>query len=146
MIINLQHYKKNGYVKGIILIVRKMFLSLNQPVFKEEVTSWSGENVYHKYPKLEIDQETQKSKCTSCHICEDVCPNKCIVVEGVANNNSIREGKDPKSFWLNLSTCLQCNECVDICPVDALSSNGSYSQSYFENETSIDLKLIESNN
>lgn len=143
MIINLQHYKKHGYVKGVVLIIRKMFLSLNQPVLKEEITIWGGENVYHGFPKFELEQDTEKFKCTSCHICEDICPNKCIVVEGAANPNSIKQGSPPKAFWLNLSTCIQCNLCVDICPVDALSSAGSYAQSYFESESAVDLKKLE---
>ena len=143
MIINLQHYKKHGYVKGGVLILRKMFLSLNQPVLKEKITVLGGENVYDHFPKFELEQETKKFKCTSCHICEDICPSKSIGVEGEKNSHSILTGNEPKSFWLNLSTCIQCNLCVDTCPVDALSVNGSYAQSYFEREGPLDLKVFE---
>ena len=143
MIINLKQYKTHGYVKGVLFIIRKIFVSLNQPILKEEITSWSGENVYHRYPKFVMEGDSDKFKCTSCHICEEVCPNKCISVDGQANVNSITVGNVPKSFMLNLSTCIQCNLCIDICPVDALSSSGSYAQSYFESKGAVDLKKIE---
>ncbi len=143
MIVNLKYYKEHGYIKGVIFIVRKMFLSLNQPVIKEQVSKWGGETLYENYPKFKLNEGTGSFNCTSCKLCSDICPTNCISVEGTVDVNDIRVGNSPKSFLLDLSSCTQCNKCIDVCPVDALSNQGRYAQSYFDSKSPLDLKQFE---
>lgn len=53
--------------------------------------------------KIRLDQ----GKCSSCNVCNEVCPVEAIDV-----------GK------VNASSCLYCCKCVDHCPTDALAMKG----------------------
>jgi len=45
--------------------------------------------------------------CTSCAICEPVCPTQSI------SKGLIR-------FVIDYDTCIDCQDCVKVCPVDAI--------------------------
>ncbi|MCR5718974.1 MAG: Coenzyme F420 hydrogenase/dehydrogenase, beta subunit C-terminal domain [Lachnospiraceae bacterium] len=50
-----------------------------------------------------------KSKCTGCNACMQICPAKCIEMK-----------RDAEGFWYPVADkdkCLKCNACVNACPV-----------------------------
>ena len=67
-----------------------------------------------------------RSKCTNCKVCVEVCPEKCIKISG--------SGLFPTVPILDYSKCLlsqgkKCSVCEDACPVDAISMQDKDSES-----------------
>lgn len=137
MIISLKNYKEHGYLKGTFLIIRKMFLSLNHASAKQNFRSLEDVLPYSQYPKL---SELAENQCTSCGLCEEICPTRAIGLESKNKNSNFYEGPKPKSFWLSLDKCIKCKLCVDVCPNGSLLLEGNYLQKDFDNGA-IDLIL-----
>jgi len=51
----------------------------------------------------------RQSKCISCEMCINECPNDCISI-------SKKSGK----AFIKQSCCTGCEICIDICPVGAI--------------------------
>lgn len=52
---------------------------------------------------------TDKSKCSGCHGCANICPKKCISME-----------YDEEGFWypkVNYDLCINCGLCEKVCPI-----------------------------
>ena len=62
--------------------------------------------------------------CTSCGICNGVCPKDCI---------SFYEGKERNTPMINLQECVSCGLCYDVCPGKGISLV-NLSKLYFTNE------------
>ncbi len=52
---------------------------------------------------------TEKSKCTGCHACTNICSQKCIVMESDSEGFSY-----PK---IDLKSCIDCGLCEEVCPL-----------------------------
>ncbi|MBI4361563.1 MAG: 4Fe-4S binding protein [Euryarchaeota archaeon] len=62
-------------------------------------------------PVLDVEE------CTSCYMCADQCPDKCIVMSRVGT----REFPE-----INLERCMFCDICSEVCPRDCLFFTGDY--------------------
>ena len=89
MIISLKKYKQHGYIKGIFLIIKKMFISLNYTSLDKREMKSSQSMLLKNYPQLKKDSDSQKSDCTSCRLCESLCPTKAIAIETSHQNNNL---------------------------------------------------------
>lgn len=58
--------------------------------------------------------------CTSCFLCQDICPSHCIQIEEAPNE----EEAPPLVFDINILRCTFCGLCEVACPVDAISMDG----------------------
>ncbi len=56
--------------------------------------------------------------CVGCTLCEQVCPNKSIVMEKVNRENP----RNKRMIYpdVNFGTCTVCRNCEEICPTDAI--------------------------
>ena len=70
-------------------------------------------------PYLLINEENQLA-CTSCGLCEDICPSQCIHLVTKDENPDSSYGGPPENFSLEILKCLFCGFCEDICPEDAI--------------------------
>lgn len=55
------------------------------------------------------DQFEQKTKCTGCTACMNICPEKCITMV-----------KDEEGFnypSIDDKVCIKCNKCISVCPI-----------------------------
>ena len=77
-------------------------------------TNRKGQIMLHKLVKPFIS----KIACLACNVCADVCPQKAISVDSVAN---IKE-----------ELCTGCNVCVPSCPKDAIKLNKISSESFMK--------------
>lgn len=48
------------------------------------------------------------AKCTACELCEQYCPEPCIIVA------------DDGKFDVDLDYCKGCGICAEVCPFDAI--------------------------
>ena len=58
-------------------------------------------------------------RCTSCLLCETICPAKCIHITAEESPDVAVE-KRARSFDIDIGMCVFCGHCVEACPVDAI--------------------------
>lgn len=131
MIIHLKKYKEHGYLKAIWLMFLKVFINTKYKLLQESSSSTNPAGHY-KYPGRKLDFEGNWN-CTTCYLCSDVCPSKCIQISGEKNQAQLTEGKIPKSYIIDLKNCTQCMLCIDVCPTASLMLQHSYSDLDFKN-------------
>ena len=65
---------------------------------------------------------TDKSKCSGCHSCYNVCPKKCIAMK-----------EDFEGFWypeVDIDKCIDCGLCEKRCPILSDMKNDNQPQAY----------------
>ena len=106
-------------------------------------------NVTVQYPKervavhpnfrglLRVDDD----KCIACFLCERICPDNCIVLEG---EKGLGKGsKYATFFYLDHARCLFCGLCEEVCPVDAIyHSNEFEGATYARADMVHDLEIL----
>ena len=141
MIINLKKYKEHKYISGTFTVIKKLFLSLNQPLLADLFTSEKQEAVYSNYPKYLINILDGVDLCTNCAECIKVCPTDAIEI---TNQKGVFEGpmvKAPWQFLLDLEKCVKCGYCVVDCPENALGNDQEFNRLELESSV-VDLKKI----
>jgi formate hydrogenlyase subunit 6/NADH:ubiquinone oxidoreductase subunit I len=63
-------------------------------------------------------------RCTACMQCANVCPDKCIHVEGDGKGKE----RHPVSFYIDIGLCQFCWMCAEICPFNAITMTPEYEQ------------------
>jgi NADH-quinone oxidoreductase subunit I len=103
--------------------------------FKKKVTmrypeeKWVVPEGYRGAPYLVKDQ-TGRTKCVSCQLCEFVCPPKAIRIvppgpAGVPEAGNVE--KAPKEFEIDMLRCIFCGFCQEVCPEEAIFLMQDYS-------------------
>ena len=116
-----------GVFTGLWVTLKNMF---RKPVTLEypEQTPPIPAN-YRGIPTL-IKDETGRTKCVSCQLCEFVCPARAIRIEPgeipVADPNAHVE-KAPRAFEINMLRCIYCGLCEEVCPESAIKLKKNYS-------------------
>ncbi len=68
-------------------------------------------------PVLDLEE------CTSCYMCADNCPDKCITMAKIGS----REFPE-----INLERCMFCDICSEVCPRDCLWFSADYNLAEFD--------------
>lgn len=79
----------------------------------------------YKYPVLVDVEGKGEHRCISCKVCEEICPSNAIKIksdESINFPSSLKFGKVPSEFLLDINLCHQCAICLKACPVSALTS------------------------
>ena len=99
--------KASTQVELISEIIKKKKENLNQDIFEKDVSRSEGINKEFRDEVNESDRSFYADEnCTSCGICEEVCPVfNIILVEG-------------KPQWQH--KCQQCLACINFCPEESI--------------------------
>ena len=92
------------------------------------------------YPGL-VRDNIGNTICTSCRLCEDICPTKAIEISKANMINfpsSLVTGEAPLKFILKVDDCTKCGLCEAACYINALSIGNEY------NQPKVDLVAFES--
>lgn len=77
-----------------------------------------------------IHDENGYHKCTSCHICEQACPNASI---HVIDRPKPAISKNELDFFIwRLDSCTFCNLCVMVCPFQCLQMQPNFESSVYD--------------
>ncbi|MEJ2422058.1 MAG: NADH-quinone oxidoreductase subunit I [Acidobacteriota bacterium] len=80
-------------------------------------TRWSLPPQYRGAPVLLTGLDGNE-KCTSCKLCQFICPPKAIRIE--AGETEREKEKFPQSFTIDMGLCIFCGYCQEVCPVEAI--------------------------
>lgn len=114
---------------GFSSLLTGMRITLGQ-FFRSDVTvQYPHESLrmparYRGHLELVADEETGKSVCVACKLCERACPSDCIVVEGEK-----REGERRRvvpEYRLDFTKCSLCAACVEACNSAAIRFSKEY--------------------
>ncbi len=119
LMIRFKHLEKRAFSDGIKL--KKLFKSF--------------------YPEL-VKDSVGNTVCTSCKLCEEVCPTDAIQIDKANMVNfpsTLETGEAPLKFNLKVDDCVTCGLCVTVCYVDAIILAKKY------NESKVDLVSVGNN-
>jgi NADH-quinone oxidoreductase subunit I len=92
--------------------------------------------------------ENKTENCTSCYLCQTVCPAECIHIEAEErdpndNDYGVLKEKKPLSFDIDALRCCFCGFCEEACPKDAIKLSRNYEMAVSSREEAIyDLDLL----
>ncbi len=87
---------------------------------KRGIGALDGESAWARWrgrPVLDLEE------CTSCYMCADNCPDKCITMAKIGS----REFPE-----INLERCMFCDICSEVCPRDCLWFSADYNLAEFD--------------
>ncbi len=102
------------------------------------------ENVTINYPEERRDysqrfrgmhfisvDKNKTENCTSCYLCETVCPAECIHIVAEERTDEehvygVTKEKKPLSFDIDALRCCFCGFCEEACPKDAIKLSRNY--------------------
>ncbi len=75
--------------------------------------------------------ENKTENCTSCYLCQTVCPAECITIvaderDPKDNPKGVAKEKRPVRFDVDALRCCFCGMCEEACPKDAIKLSGNY--------------------
>ncbi len=86
-------------------------------------------------PKLPINVRSsmglEPSKCISCGLCANACPNKVISFTSEKDENN---KKLLKTYKMDVGRCLFCGMCTEACPTSALKVTQEYENAVYHPE------------
>ena len=120
MILSKELYENRGFFQQVYLYIKAGIRTFLKVVTRHKTfLNPNTENSHMRgLPYLTI-KEDQSLRCTSCRLCQQYCPTKCIHIESDHGTLPSDEGP-PDLFQINILSCIFCGLCVEACPVDAI--------------------------
>lgn len=112
-----------GLLQGLGITFKHM-LKPNVTEFYPEVKPNLPENV-------RSSMGLEPSKCISCGLCANACPNKVISLTSEKDENN---KKILKTYNMDLGRCLFCGMCTEACPTAALKVTQEYENAVYHPE------------
>ena len=109
-------------LKGMWITFRHLFRHKVTMQYPEE--KWTMPDAFRGLPAL-VRDESERTKCVACFLCEYVCPPKAIAIEAGEIGSGVEKG--PKSFNINMLRCIMCGYCEEVCPEQAIFMTKEYS-------------------
>ena len=96
-------------------------------------------------PELPRHPAVDESTCIACYLCEKICPDKCIHLEGERGYTKGKGGKYATYFYIDHARCLFCGLCEEVCPVDSIYHSNEYEAAVYNRADAIhDLRILDS--
>ena len=98
-----------------------------KPKISEQYPEERRELPYRSRGRLHVDIDL----CISCKLCEEICPDSCIVVTRPPKE-VFKKDKRPSQFTINQDTCMYCGLCVDPCPTASIHHTPDFEFAVFD--------------
>lgn len=125
------------YIPALIVGLSVTFKHFFRSLFLGKTTTISYPEVKRNYSQrfrgrhfISID-ENKTENCTSCYLCQTVCPAECITIvaeerDPAHNSYGVKKEKKPLSFDIDALRCCFCGMCEEACPKDAIKLSRDY--------------------
>lgn len=137
---------KKSFLERFLLLdlLQGMWLTLKY-TFRPKVTvqyPLEREAVHPNYRGLlRVDEDL----CIACYLCEKVCPDRCIHLEGERGYGKGKGGKYATYFYIDHARCLFCGLCEEVCPTDSIYHSNEFEAAvYNRSDTVHDLRILHS--
>jgi NADH-quinone oxidoreductase subunit I len=123
---------------GILTLLVGMRITLRS-IFRGKVTEQypSQKVVLSKAYRSCIEfvefEATGTHDCIACGKCAQICPSRCINVEGDKPDGLKR--KRATLFEVDFALCSVCGLCIDVCPTDTLKYSRKFDDASFDRKT-----------
>jgi len=109
-----------GILKGLAISMRNMLrgpITVQYPYEKLELPERA------RWKPVHLRDENGEPKCTACGLCVKACPDHCISLEVITNEDKT---KTIDSYVWEMGACMFCGLCEESCPFDALKMGHDY--------------------
>ena len=118
MILEKKLYKRSNRIFNLLKVLNKLIPSYWN-IFITRSSKSIGAHKSIGAPVLTIKKDGELA-CTSCLLCQDICPSHCISIEAHPHE----EEAAPVHFDINILRCTFCGLCEVACPVDGIRMGG----------------------
>lgn len=118
MILEKELYRRSNRIFNLFKILNRMIPTY----WKLFISRGSKKKISEKNIGAPVltKMENGSLACTSCFLCQDICPSHCISIEEDRN----KEEAPPLVFDINILRCTFCGLCEVACPVDGIRMDG----------------------
>ncbi len=137
---------RRGLVQRFLLLelLKGLWLTFKYS-FKPKVTVQYPQERVAVHPNYRGILRVDESRCIACYLCEKICPDNCIVLDGERGYGKGKGGKYATFFYLDHARCLFCGLCEEVCPTDAIYHSNEYEGAVYHRADSIhDLHVLHS--
>ena len=120
MILDKINYSKGPLIRSVLIIMKNIFKIVF--VIKKNYFQYSSLNNISKERKILkglpylLTLKNSKLACTSCLLCQTICPTSCIEI----THQSKKSSAPPSQFTIEILKCIFCGFCEEVCPDDAI--------------------------
>lgn len=118
MILEKKLYKRSNRILNLLKVFNRLIPTYWNLFISRGIKAKKNER--HLGAPVLTMKESGELACTSCFLCQDICPSHCIQIEAEPN----QEEAPPLSFDINILRCTFCGLCEVACPVDAIKMDG----------------------
>ena len=124
-------------------LVKGLWLTLKY-TFRPKVTVEYPKERATPHPNYRGLLRVDESTCIACYLCEKICPDRCIVLEGERGWTKGKGGKYATFFYIDHARCLFCGLCEEVCPVDSIYHSNEFEGAVYNRADSIhDLHILD---
>lgn len=128
----------------LVELLRGMWLTLRMS-FRPKVTVQYPKERVAVHPNYRGILRVDESLCIACYLCEKICPDNCIVLDGERGYGKGKGGKYATYFYLDHARCLFCGLCEEVCPTDSIYHSNEFEAAVYQRSDSIhDLRILDS--
>lgn len=128
----------------LVELLKGMWLTLKY-TFKPKVTVQYPLERQAVHPNYRGILRVAEDKCIACYLCEKICPDNCIHLDGERGYGKGLGGKYATYFYLDHARCLFCGLCEEVCPTDAIYHSNEFEAAVYNRADSVhDLQVLDS--
>lgn len=120
----------------LVELLRGMWLTLRYS-FRSKVTVEYPKERAAVHPNYRGILRVDETLCIACYLCEKICPDNCIVLDGERGYGKGKGGKYATFFYLDHARCLFCGLCEEVCPTDSIYHSNEFEAAVYQRADSV---------
>ena len=128
----------------LLELLKGMWLTLKY-TFRPKVTVEYPKEREAVHPNYRGILRVDADLCIACYLCEKVCPDRCIHLDGERGYGKGKGGKYATYFYIDHARCLFCGLCEEVCPTDSIYHSNEFEGAVYNRSDAVhDLRILHS--